>query len=548
MTFRKTASRTALSLLTATLVACGSGGDDADGGNPVPVGDTIALTASGRLISFNRATPATLVGSVAVSRLPGNETLLGIDIRPADGRLYGLSSGGNLYTLDPATGSATFKAALKAMAGDDAPFTGLSGTTFGIDFNPAADRLRVVSETGQNLRINVDTGDTTTDGMLPAGARVTAVAYTNSFAGATGTRLFDLDAAAGLLHLQDPPNAGSLASGVPLGVNATGSNGFDIDARSNTGYAALTVGAETALYRINLAATENAATRIGPVGSGETLRGIALAAVAAPTGIALTSDNRLVSFALNAPNTLTSSIGVTGLGAGETLVGIDFRPKDGLLYGLTNGARLYTIDPSTGAATLRAALSADPADSTAPFVGLTGTVFSVDFNPVADRLRVISDNGLNLRIAVETVTTGAVTVNAGQTITDEPINSAAGAPSVAAAAYTNSFAGTTATALYDLEQNSDRLTLQNPPNAGTLVDIGPLGVDIMGAAGFDIAGGENGLALAALRAGGSGPFSLYSVALTTGAATLYRNAGAAALSEIGGAGGPTNLIDLAIRF
>jgi hypothetical protein len=163
-------------------------------------------------------------------------------------------------------------------------------------------------------------------------------------------------------------------------------------------------------------------------------------------------------------------------------------------------------------------------------------------------LRVISNTGLNLRIAVETATSGGVTVNAGQTTTDGPINRVGVAPTVVAAAYTNSFAGATSTALYDLEQNSDVLALQNPPNNGTLVNVGPLNVDVTGAAAFDIAGGENGLALAALRTGNAGPFSLYSVALTTGAATLYRNTGAAALSQIGGAAGPTNLIDLAIRF
>jgi hypothetical protein len=374
---------------------------------------------------------------------------------------------------------------------------------------------------------------------------VAAVAYTNGFAGTTATRLFDLDPAAGLLQLQDPPNAGTLSSGVSLGLSATGTGGFDIDPHTNAGYAALTTAAETALYRIDLAATSNAATRLGVVAGGEPLRGLALAAVAAPSGVALTSDNRLVSFALAAPQTLTRSVPVTGLAAGETLLGIDFRPKDGRLYGLTSGARLYTIDPGSGAATLRASLTADPADNTFPFSGLAGTVFSVDFNPAADRLRVISNTGLNLRIAVETATSGGVTVAAGQTTTDGAINRAGVAPVVVAAAYTNSFPGAASTTLYNLEQNSDQLTLQNPPNNGTLVNVGALGVGIAGAAGFDIAGGENGLVLAALRNGNTGPFTLYTVSLTTGAATPYRNSGVAA--QIGGSAGPANLIDLAIR-
>jgi len=536
-------------LAIATLVACGGGGGDDDDPVQVSVGDTVALTASNRLVSFNRATPGTQVGAVGVRGLAQGENLLGIDRRPTDGLLYGVGSAGNIYQIDPSTGVATRKSTLRAAAGDDNAFTALAGTSFGVDFNPAADRLRVVSNTGQNLRINVDTGDTITDGAItPAAAAVTASAYTNSFAGTGSTQLFNLDAATGRLHLQDPPNNGTLNAGVPLGVTADASNGFDIDARTNTGYAALRVGSETVLYTINLAATGDAATRVGVIAGVDSIRGIALAP-SAPRVTALTSNNRLVGFEPRSPNSLTSNVAVTGLGTGETLVGIDVRPRDNMLYGLTNNARLYTIDPATGAATFRAALAADPTDATAPYGGLSGTVTAVDFNPAADRLRVITSSGQNLRIAVETVTSGGTTVTAGHTITDGEINRASAPASVVAAAYTNSFAGTTATSLYNIEQNADRLTLQNPPNNGTLVDVGALGLEVGGPAAFDIGGGGNGLVLAALRAGAAGPFALYTVSLATGAATLYNNPGGAiGASQIGGAAGPADLIDLAIRF
>lgn len=85
-----------------------------DGSTPEPeppaaqqVGDVVALTASGKLVSFNRAEPKTLVGSVAVTGLPSGESLLGIDDRPADSALYGLTSGGKIVTLEPDTGVAT---------------------------------------------------------------------------------------------------------------------------------------------------------------------------------------------------------------------------------------------------------------------------------------------------------------------------------------------------------------------------------------------------------------------------------------------------------
>lgn len=162
----------------ALLAACG-GSDDNDAVVTVQVGDTVALTASSKLMSFNRAAPGTTVGTVTESGLASGETLLGIDYRPVDGQLYGVGSSGKSYTVDPATGAATVKATLVAAAGDDNPFSALAGTDFGVDFNPAADRLRVVSKNGQILRINVDTGDTLTAGAIaPASgtAQVSAAA------------------------------------------------------------------------------------------------------------------------------------------------------------------------------------------------------------------------------------------------------------------------------------------------------------------------------------------------------------------------------------
>ncbi|WP_231379873.1 DUF4394 domain-containing protein [Polaromonas sp. CG_9.11] len=186
-----------------------------------------------------------------------------------------------------------------------------------------------------------------------------------------------------------------------------------------------------------------------------------------------------------------------------------------------------------------ATLSADAADTTLPCTGLGNAArFTVDFNPVADRLRVISDNGLNVRINADT----------GATTTDGAINRAGVPPLVAGGAYGNSFAGTRSTVLYDLDAASTVLAQQVPPNDGTLVNVGALAVPFSGAAAMDIAGGANGLVLAALRTGAAGPYTLYTVSLTTGAATLYRNTtGDATRSLIGGSAGPS-VQDIAIRF
>lgn len=546
--YRKTLLAAAAAAMTAGLVACGGSSNDADD-TPTPgaVGNTIALTASGRLISFDRATPGTLVGTVTVSGLASGESLLGIDVRPADGRLYAVSSAGRVYTVDPSTGVATLAATLAADATDlTLPFAAIAGTRLGVDFNPTVDRLRVVTNSGQNLRINVDTGATTTDGLLTlaGGASVSAAAYTNSFDGATATQLWVLNGTDNRLYLQNPPNDGVLAGGVELGVTVGSDASFDIDATSNVGVAAFTAGATTTLYSIDLAATAAAATAIGVIGGGEAVIGLALnddAPVASALG--LTTDNRLLAFNPRTPNTIASSTAITGLGAGETVVGIDIRPANDLLYALSDAGVIYTVDAGTGAATTVATLSnnAGMVGAGGAFTALAGTRFSVDFNPVADRLRVISETGQSLRINVDN----------GLTIVDGAINRTGVAASVVAAAYTNSFGPSprtappaVGTALYNLETNSDVLTLQSPPNDGTLVNVGTaLGVDAGAAAGFDIAGSANGLVLAAI---GAGPATLYQVNLSTGAATLPRGL-TADTARIGGASGVA-LLDLALHF
>jgi hypothetical protein len=547
MPFSTNRNKVLAALTSLFLAACDSDDDTPkppDEPEPPPVqavGDTVALTESGKLVSFNRATPATLVGSIEVSGLPTGESLVGIDYRPADSQLYGLTNGGKIVVLAPDTGTATVKSTLSAMSGDDNPFTTLNGTDFAVDFNPVADRLRVVSNTGQNLRINVDTGATTTDGTINggnSGAQISGGAYTNSFSETANTRLFVLDAATDTVYLQDPPNNGTLSLPVGLGVDATAVNGYDIDARTNTGYAALTVGGTLRLYRIALDKGPAAAIELSAIGQGEPLKGLALRQATGPVVVGLTPDNRLVRAAVSAPNTLQAAVAITGAPAGETMLGIDVRPSNGQLYALSSAGKLYTVDPQTGVATAKATLAADPADTTDPFTMLAGTEVVIDFNPVADRLRVVSSTGQNLRINVDS----------GATTTDGVINRSPDAARVFGAAYTNSVAGVQTTSLFDLERNSNVLTRQEPPNNGTLVNVGPLGATWTGAVGFDIGGGDNGLPLVAGRTSGSGPFALYQVNLLTGAATFFpRTATTAEQAAIGGASGP-ELRDIAIVY
>ena len=531
-----------VSAIALSLSACGGSDNDDDDVVTPPAavaGDVFVLTASNKLLSFDRATPATIRTTATVTGLQSGENLLGIVYRPADGQLYGVGSTGRIYTINGVTGAATLKSTLAADSADaTAPYTALAGTAFGVDFNPVADRLRIVSNTGQSLRINVDTGATTTDGNINGGAAntaITAAAYTNSFAGTASTTLFVIDATNGTLYTQNPPNNGTLASPVALGITATAVAGFDIDARTNTGYAVMTVGGVRNLYTLNLAAATAPATLVAAVNVSEELRGIALKAPAAPIAYGLTDDSRIVTFKTATPNTLDANVAVSGLAAGERLLGFDIRPKDGLLYGISSAGRIVTIDPASGVVAVKATLSADAADTSAPYTAIAGASFAVDFNPVADRLRVIGNTGQSLRINVDT----------GATTTDSAVNRAGGVvPAVTAAAYTNSYAGTAATALYDIDIATASLALQNPPNDGTLVNVGSLGVAVAGDVGFDIAGGANGLALAALRTAPTGPSSLYRIDLATGAAAPSGSSAAATLVGNGQVG----LVDLAIAI
>jgi len=188
--------------------------------------------------------------------------LVGIDFRVQDGLLYGVGDGG--YTINTSTAEATLSPASPI----DAP---LEGGFFGVDFNPAANALRVISDTGQNLRHPFAPGATQfvtqVDGLLsfppaaPPALGVTGAAYTNNdLAADTGTALFDIDTTGNRVAIQSPANSGQLAATGNLTVDAEPWAGFDIYSklndlgvtRSNRAFAALSVAGESGFYRVDL--------------------------------------------------------------------------------------------------------------------------------------------------------------------------------------------------------------------------------------------------------------------------------------------------------
>ena len=456
-----------------------------------------ALSDNNELVQYSTGRPLTELGSISITNLQSSEKILAIDFRPATGQLYGVSNMSRIYIINHISGRATVVGT--------SPFTpAINGNSVAFDFNPTVDRIRLVTDNNQNLRLHPETGAVVaTDGDInPGDPSVAAVAYTNSFAGAATTTLYDIDVASNKLYKQTPPNIGTLELVGSLGIEAVGEGGFDIAPDNSIALAVLfgrgdedggneeSPGNKYRFYYIDLQTGE-------AVNAGKTDREIiGLAIPTNPVAYAVSGTNNLLIFNPWQTSSLISNP-ITGLQMGESILGIDMRPATGQLFALGSTSRLYTINTANGAATIVGAGPFTPA--------LTGTSFGFDFNPTVDRVRVVSNTGQNLRLNPITGTVAA---------TDMDLNP--GMPAVDAVAYTNNFPGATTTVLYDIDYASDKLSMQNPPNNGELVAVGPLGVNVAAANGFDI-GGASGNAYAIFSSDGS--TKLYAVNLTTGMAT-----------------------------
>jgi hypothetical protein len=220
-------------------------------------------------------------------------------------------------------------------------------------------------------------------------------------------------------------------------------------------------------------------------------------AASAQSIVALIGNNQLAVVDFKTRKTVS-----TAQVKGVQLIGIDVRPADGQLYGVTTDGQVGTLDPKTGVFTKKADLSEKLK------AGVTATI---DFNPAADRLRIMGSDGTSLRANVDD---GKVVVDGSHKYSETDANKGK-RPRVVAGSYSNSTKGTKETALYNIDAATNVLVRQAPPNDGVLNTIGALGIKINGPVAFDIqaAGeGENNAWL--LNAG-----NLYKVDLKTGKAT-----------------------------
>lgn len=231
----------------------------------------------GRLISF-RVLASDLVSVKIITGLAAGEKILNVTFRPANGNLYGLGSTSRLYAINVATGVAT-------VVGDGSAFTPvIMGQANGFDFNPVADKVRVHTDFDQDLRLDPTTGKVAgVDGALMfapgdpnAGQspNLVGTGYTNSVTPAPATTmLYAIDSTRNLLTRLPNPNDGMVETVGSLGVDFDSAAGFDIG-KTGVAYGALHVGAETALYTIDLGT--GAATKVAAIAHPALLTSIAV--------------------------------------------------------------------------------------------------------------------------------------------------------------------------------------------------------------------------------------------------------------------------------
>jgi hypothetical protein len=286
-----------LSILAAVAAVAGCAVAERETEGPPRKESLVGVTESNQLVRFNGGQPQKVTVVGAVKGMQPGESVVGIDFRVSRGVLFALGSTGRIYTIDAKTAQAT------AIGG--APLAiALEGKAFGFDFNPTVDRIRIVSETGQNFRGHPDTGAAVDsdpnapgvqgDGRLAYAAsdanagkapRVVGAGYTYNKQNEKITTNYAIDAATGSLVMQGTkegatpavsPNTGQLFTVGSLGIGSFSRASFDISDVNNAAYLGADVEGRrgTRLYSVDLATGK--ASFIGTVGGGESLRGLAI--------------------------------------------------------------------------------------------------------------------------------------------------------------------------------------------------------------------------------------------------------------------------------
>jgi hypothetical protein len=528
------------------------------------VASGIALTTTNQIFNFTADAGAapTTTAVMNVTGLAAGETLVGFDRRPLDNAIIALAkngTAGRLYTLTLPAGATSYTAT--EITG---PGLTLNGNFYGVDFNPAANRLRIVSDAEENFRldltvspyvVNIDTA------LTPAG-NVVATAYTNNFHNTASSTQFTIDSN-GTLQRQGAINGG--AAGTPASPNGgvqtvvgslgvgeiSGNSSLDVDGVSGIAVAALNKPGNGTSQLCTLDLAVGTASCYANFANNVVVRDIALNTPAPATAFGTTNattggttTSTLVSFVPNANGigTVTTIGTVTGLQANETIADLDTRPNGGALMAIGSTGRVYTLNLTTGAATLVGTPATPPT--------LTGAV-GIDFNPIPDRIRLITGSNQNLRFNPDT----------GVVAATDPATS----QSATAVAYTNSFAGTTNSTMLVYDTATRQLRRQgaigatgmaagnDSPNAGVQTNIGAASSVVIADNSGDIdVNGGRGLAVVGSNTVEVGDVNFLGAFTVGSTSNLYRiNPTTGVLTQIGttaiGNASPVKLESFTVR-
>ncbi|EKA5636404.1 DUF4394 domain-containing protein [Vibrio navarrensis] len=238
------------------------------------------------------------------------------------------------------------------------------------------------------------------------------------------------------------------------------------------------------------------------------------------------NSQHLLKINPRSPGTIQTTLPVQGLASGEKIVGIDFRVARGDLYALSSQGRIFIINLSSGVATL--------VPGSKPTEPINGGHWGFDFNPAADKMRVVGKQNLNLRLHPDTGAIIDFDSKTSGTQTDPKLTydrgdiNAAYTPDIVAAAYTYNPNNEKLTTNYAIDKQRGTLVMQGTiegatpavsPNLGVLYTIGGLGIEPIQDASLDISD-INNIALGTITTSASLPAKLVVIDLTTGRAEL----------------------------
>ena len=499
----------------------------------------VAVAGNGRqLVTFDTATPGTIIETTKVRGLSRGDTLAAIDFRPATAELFGVGTAGGVYRVDLGSGTAT------RVGSPTAPV--IPSTPFDADFDPVSDRLRIVGSDDQNVRVDPTSGASTPDSATAFAAtdpsagvdpNVAALAYTNNRAGASASTTYGIDTTTNSLITLGSSNgtpvsadAGQVFTAGALGVDPVIVGGMDIetseDGTANVAYAVFQTAERQPAQLLTINLGTGAATPVGNIGNRRKL--IATSIAVAPRGVDLIAVNRrndLLRFNSALPNLLVGQTRISGIARRERVLAIDQRLSNGQVYAITSAGRLYSINPTNAQATP---------------VGNQGDVqfdpraqYDIDFNPVNGQLRVVNSADQNVRLDAETGAVLDFDPTAEGVQPDVSLAYIAGDAhqganaSVVGLAYVNNVIGAATTTPYGIDSNLNTLVrlgsvdgVPLAPTGGQIATVGNLGVNVAESVGFDVRTVDTSNTAFATFLSDNRRDGLYTINLESGAATF----------------------------